>query len=175
MEKVSLNWPLEATVLEPLRPLSPEIYELEDLDVTFDKLSRSEIAGKLLDHLELRKDAEGIKISVILGISCLLSNVWRMKICSKMRRLGIANLIRVYVRHHWRVMRHSNETSDRNLMFCAEENFVMLVRSKINISVSLKRNTERVRSLIVVSSLEVVCIRVRLMFLTSAVPTDIGL
>lgn len=64
MEEITLNWTLEATTLEPLGPLSPEVFEFDEatsLDVSLEKLSRSEIAGKLLDQLdELYYNAEGI-------------------------------------------------------------------------------------------------------------------
>lgn len=52
MEDIILSWPVEAPTLEPLQPLSFSELEGEESSISLDKLSRSEIAGKLLDHLD---------------------------------------------------------------------------------------------------------------------------
>lgn len=52
MEDLLLSWPLEAPTLEPLQPLSFSELDGEESSINLDKLSRSEIAGKLLDHLD---------------------------------------------------------------------------------------------------------------------------
>lgn len=60
MEDLSLEWPPAISSLEPLRPLSPDELDhddIADLGISVGKLSRSQIAGKLLDHLdELTKE-----------------------------------------------------------------------------------------------------------------------
>lgn len=51
-----MDWPPAISSLEPLRPLSPDVFDQDDIaDLGISvgrKLSRSEIAGKLLDHLD---------------------------------------------------------------------------------------------------------------------------
>lgn len=46
-----MDWPPAISSLEPLRPLSPDVLDHNDI-ADLGKLSRSEIAGKLLDHLD---------------------------------------------------------------------------------------------------------------------------
>lgn len=55
MEDLAMEWPPADSSLEPLRPLTPDVFEddIADLGISVGrKLSRSEIAGKLLDHLD---------------------------------------------------------------------------------------------------------------------------
>lgn len=51
-----MEWPPAISSLEPLRPLTPDLFgqdDIADLGISVGrKLSRSEIAGKLLDHLD---------------------------------------------------------------------------------------------------------------------------
>lgn len=51
--ELSLGWPSTAMSMESLRPLSPDNFADDQInrDVV-DKLSRSELAGKLLDHFD---------------------------------------------------------------------------------------------------------------------------
>ncbi len=55
MAGMSVDWLPADLSLEPLRPLSPEILDQEELNyigIDVEKLTRSEIAGKLLDRLD---------------------------------------------------------------------------------------------------------------------------
>lgn len=56
MEDLSMEWPPAISSLEPLRPLTPDVFnqdDIADLGISVGRrLSRSEIAGKLLDHLD---------------------------------------------------------------------------------------------------------------------------
>ena len=60
MEDILLSWPVEAPTLEPLQPLSFSILDDQESSINLDKLSRSEIAGKLLDHLDQIAEGQGI-------------------------------------------------------------------------------------------------------------------
>ena len=54
-------WPPEASALEPLQPLSFSVLDDQEESINLDKLSRSEIAGKLLDHLDQIAEVQGIR------------------------------------------------------------------------------------------------------------------
>ena len=80
-----MEWPPAISSLEPLRPLSPDVFDQDDIaDLGISvgrKLSRSEIAGKLLDHLD-ELNSEGICLFEIL---VLPYNLCYLRNCTKCR------------------------------------------------------------------------------------------
>lgn len=47
-----MEWPSMVISLESLQPLSPDNFDNDQIATDVDKLSRSELAGKLLDHFD---------------------------------------------------------------------------------------------------------------------------
>ncbi|KAK7593059.1 hypothetical protein V9T40_007811 [Parthenolecanium corni] len=50
--ELSMEWPSMVISLESLEPLSPDNFDNDQIATDVDKLSRSELAGKLLDHFD---------------------------------------------------------------------------------------------------------------------------
>lgn len=62
--ELSLEWPSAVISFESLRPLSPDHSEGERIATDVDKLSRSELAKKLLEHFDgIQQEGNVLSIS----------------------------------------------------------------------------------------------------------------